>query len=61
MTKKTNRERDHRSLLISAKKKAREINSNSRMANHERGYKSRLISKEDEDKLYNGRRYEDYK
>lgn len=31
------------------------------MANHERGYKSRLISKEDEDKLYNGRRYEDYK
>jgi hypothetical protein len=27
----------------------------------ERGYKTRLVSQEEEDKLYAGRRYKDYK
>jgi len=31
------------------------------MANHERGYKARLITVEQEDMIYAGRRYKDYK
>lgn len=38
-------------------KKLRSYNKDTRLKIAERGYRLRLISKEEEDKLYNGKRY----
>ena len=47
--------------MIKAKKKAKSLNEDTRMKVAERGYKTRLVSREEEDRIYAGRRYEDYK
>ena len=47
--------------MIKAKKKAKSLNEDTRIKVAERGYKTRLVSKEEEDRIYAGRRYKDYK
>jgi hypothetical protein len=47
--------------MIKAKKKAKSLNEDTRMKVAERGYKTRIVSKEEEDRIYAGRRYKDYK
>ena len=47
--------------MIKANKKAKSLNQDTRMRVAERGYKTRLVSKEEEDRIYAGRRYKDYK
>jgi|TARA_Y100000296_G_C5177440_1_gene260944 hypothetical protein len=43
--------------LEGANKKLKSYNKDTRLKIAERGYRLRLISKEEEDKLYNGKRY----